>query len=257
MFSNNRNKRTEDGSSSRHVDPDERIYAIGDIHGRYDLFLAALNLIQLDAEAFDDGRKIKLIVLGDFIDRGDDASLVVDALMALTENNPDVIPLLGNHEAAMLDFLSDPIRKRGWLEFGASQTLASYGVAADLRDPERGDLIDIRDALRRALGDHLEFLEGLAHYKLSGNVLFTHAGMNPADDPRNPVRHAALWGHAGFRTPQPILGMCVVHGHYDDEEPVILPGRICIDTGAYYSGRLTVLRLDNDTKILSVANRQT
>jgi serine/threonine protein phosphatase 1 len=255
MFSKNRNTQSGRGSPPRRVNPDERIYAVGDIHGRYDLFLTALKLIQSDADAFDDGRKVKLIVLGDFIDRGDDASLVVDALLALGEDNPDVVTMLGNHEAAMLDFISDPVSKPGWLQFGASQTLASYGVVADLRNPRRGDLIDIRDALRSSLINHLDFLEGLGHYTRSGNVVFTHAGVDPAGDPNKPSRQAALWGHPDFRTAQPISGMCVVHGHYDNDEPVVLPGRICIDTGAYYSGRLTVLRLDNDAKILTVTNQ--
>ena len=36
--------------------------------------------------------------------------------------------LLGNHEAAMLEFLEDPARS-AWLSYGGMATLASYGVS--------------------------------------------------------------------------------------------------------------------------------
>jgi serine/threonine protein phosphatase 1 len=35
-----------------------------------------------------------------------------------------------------------------------------------------------------------------------------------------------------------------VHGHFDAPAPVVHRGRICVDTGAFYSGRLTAVRLD-------------
>ena len=42
-----------------------------------------------------------------------------------------------------------------------------------------------------------------------------------------------------------------VHGHYDAPEPVVTAGRICVDTGAYYTGRLTAVRLDDDTGLIT------
>ena len=111
--------------------------------------------------------------------------------------------------------------------------------------------MEIRDALRKSLGNHLDFLADLEHFVCSGNVLFTHAGVDPAGDPVKPTRRAAIWGHPEFQVPQPIAGKRVVHGHYDSHDPVVLPGRICLDTGAYYSGNLTCVRLDDDTAIIS------
>jgi serine/threonine protein phosphatase 1 len=35
----------------------------------------------------------------------------------------------------------------------------------------------------------------------------------------------------------------VVHGHTPVEHPVVAPRRLLIDTGAYFSGRLTAARL--------------
>jgi serine/threonine protein phosphatase 1 len=229
----------------------ERVYAIGDIHGRHDLLVELLNTIWRDIKNISDGRRPKLLFLGDFIDRGDDSCDVMDALWRLCEEHSDVVCLLGNHEAALLDFLRDPVKSKAWLRYGAAQTLASYGIATDLRAPDRPDLLGIRDALKHAMGPHVAFLSGLPHYFRSGNVLFTHAGVNPNAANDIPERQAALWGHPKFQTEQPLANTRVVHGHYDNPEPIVLAGRICIDTGAYYSGILTAVRLDDATHILT------
>jgi len=42
----------------------------------------------------------------------------------------------------------------------------------------------------------------------------------------------------------------VIHGHYDSPDIVNRPGRICIDTGAYYSGVLTSARIDTEVTFL-------
>jgi len=92
------------------------------------------------------------------------------------------------------------------------------------------------------------------HYR-SGDVIFTHAGLNP--------RHrgaemddvgAMLWGHPDFLTDQPLCGLRVVHGHFDTSAPISTRGRICVDTGAYYSGVLTAVRLDAGEAFLSVSS---
>jgi serine/threonine protein phosphatase 1 len=61
-----------------------------------------------------------------------------------------------------------------------------------------------------------------------------------------------LWGDTSSDPDWPAPGKLVVHGHYDGADAVDRPGRICVDTGAYYSGRLTAVRLDEDVEFLSV-----
>ncbi len=78
-----------------------RLFAIGDIHGCFDSLKELVeNKIQLQK---DD----KLILLGDYIDRGDKSKEVVDYIIGLLENGFDVIPLMGNHEAMLLDAFED------------------------------------------------------------------------------------------------------------------------------------------------------
>jgi serine/threonine protein phosphatase 1 len=235
------------------VDEGVRVYAVGDIHGRHDLMIAILGKIVDDFEARRDGRRCEVVFLGDYIDRGDDARQVLDSLIRLTDGGlPGLVTLRGNHEAALLDFIRDPIRHRAWLDYGARQTIADYGVAQPPRTPADEDLLDLRDALGRAMGDHLGFLGALPLHSRSGEVIFTHAGLAPGDAETLSNARAMLWGHPSSETDWPAPGRLVVHGHYDDAAPVNRPGRICVDTGAYYSGRLTAVRLDREVSFLTV-----
>ena len=56
-----------------------RLYAIGDIHGRFDLLQELHRMIEADAREFD-GNKT-LVYLGDYIDRGEQSKEVIDLLL--------------------------------------------------------------------------------------------------------------------------------------------------------------------------------
>jgi serine/threonine protein phosphatase 1 len=235
------------------VDPNARVYAIGDVHGRCDLMLDMLGEIVEDFERRRDGRRCEIVFLGDYIDRGDSSRAVLEALMKLMDGKSDeIIALRGNHEEALLDFLRSPLQNRPWLEFGARQTLADYGVVQPPREPSEESLMDLRDALKKAMGDHVDFLESLPFHATSGDAIFTHAGIAPDDAETLEDRRAMMWGHVSSKSDWPVPGRLVVHGHYDAPEPADRPGRVCVDTGAYYTGRLTAARLDDDCCFISV-----
>ncbi len=235
------------------VAPDERVYAIGDVHGRADLLLGLLERIQADAWAIKDHRRTRLVFLGDYIDRGDDTARVLKILSGLKESETDgIVCLMGNHEAALLSFLSDPIGNPDWLRFGAMQTLASFGVEVLSADPDPVQRVRIRDALAYALRPYMAFLRGLDPMVRSGDVVFAHAGWRPENPNTAGSTQDMLWGYSEFLQAQPVPGVRVVHGHYDSARPVSAPGRICVDTGAYYSGLLTAVRLDDGEVFLSV-----
>lgn len=235
------------------VDEGARVYAVGDVHGRHDLLIAMLARIVEDFEGRRDGRRCEIVFLGDYVDRGDNARQVIDSLIRLTGGGiKGLVALRGNHEAALLDFVRDPLRGRAWLDYGARQTIADYGIALPPRTPTDDDLLDLGDALERAMGPHLDFLKSLPFHARSGDVIFTHAGLAPGDAETLGNLRAMLWGHASSDTDWPAPGRLVVHGHYDDAAPVDRPGRICVDTGAYYSGTLTAVRLDEGVNFLTV-----
>lgn len=235
---------------------DERIYAIGDVHGRFDLLIGLLQKIEQDAETrTEDGRRARLVFLGDYIDRGEQSRQVLEALGQLAAlNSPDLVFLRGNHEAALLDFLNEPEENAAWLRFGGRETLASFGLSPPPHGrSDRAALVPLRNALVQAITPHRAFLEGLEPMHRSGDVIFVHAAVDPERPIEAQSDDALLWGHPGFLVDDPVPGLRIVHGHYDAPQPVRLPGRICVDTGAYHSGVLTALRLDEDAAFLSSA----
>lgn len=58
--------------------------------------------------------------------------------------------------------------------------------------------------------------------------------------------HDLLWIRDEFLLHEEDFGKIVVHGHTPAPQPEIRPNRINIDTGAYATGQLTCLVLDDD-----------
>lgn len=71
-----------------------------------------------------------LVFLGDYIDRGPKSYDVVDFILKMGEENPNMITLRGNHEDFVISlFLGNQDQKMRnlWLKLnGGDQTLASY-----------------------------------------------------------------------------------------------------------------------------------
>ncbi|MFC7542267.1 metallophosphoesterase [Siccirubricoccus deserti] len=83
--------------------PGMRVYAVGDVHGCDDKLAAMHRLIAADARARPVPR-VTLVHLGDYVDRGPDSAAVLDRLIGRSPlPEAEVVNLLGNHEAMMLD----------------------------------------------------------------------------------------------------------------------------------------------------------
>jgi len=235
------------------VDSTERVYAVGDIHGRSDLLTLMLTKISEDMDRFSDHRRNRIIFMGDYIDRGDHSREVIEVLADLHEqrkglpNNLEVQVdfLIGNHEAAMLSFLEDPERGRSWLNWGGAQTLASFGIAPAGHRPSKNDILRMRDELAEKVSPFNTFFAQLSQLVVSGEVVFVHAGLDPDFPLSRQPEDANLWGRTASGKPLGMPGYRIVHGHFGAIEPVSLPDRICVDTWAFQTGRLTAVRLDD------------
>jgi Calcineurin-like phosphoesterase len=217
-----------------------RIYAIGDIHGRLDLLRAITQLIHEDAYAHQAPRNVA-IYLGDYIDRGDASSAVIDWLIDHPLPGFASIHLLGNHEDSMLQFLTDIRVGPPWMAYGGIATLHSYGVRPPSTDR---DLPRVQDELRGKLPErHLAFLRGLALRHIEGDYAFVHAGVRPGVAFADQAAQDLLWIRDEFLSSNADFGKIVVHGHTIAEQPEVRRNRIGIDTGAFASGTLTCLVL--------------
>ncbi len=219
--------------------PDDTIvYAIGDIHGRGDLLAELHRLIEIDARARPVERRV-IVHLGDYVDRGPDSRGVLDRLIGAPLAGFQSVHLKGNHEDLLLRFL-DGGAGGIWLMNDGDATLRSYGVAADDVDPGKAQ----RAFGKRLPPAHRAFLEGLALEHREGDYLFVHAGIRPGVPLDRQAPADLLWIREPFLGWTGDHGAVVVHGHTPVPEPEMRANRIGIDTGAFYSGRLTCLVLE-------------
>jgi serine/threonine protein phosphatase 1 len=211
-----------------------RLFAIGDIHGCFDSLKELIeNKIQLQ-------KNDKLILLGDYIDRGEKSKEVVDFIIELQEKGFDIIPLMGNHEAMLLEAYENDKNTSIWIQNGGSETLKSFEISS-LKDVE---------------SKYIEFFKVLRYYYSFEDFLFVHAGFN--DNVINPFTdyYSMLWKCKESYTNPLLECKTIIHGHYPIsvakcEEGVLTKHRvISIDTGCVYKGyegkgRLTAYDYNN------------
>ncbi|HTV28353.1 MAG TPA: metallophosphoesterase family protein [Xanthobacteraceae bacterium] len=233
------------GKTKPRVPEGQRIYAVGDVHGRADLLLALLGRIDADLRAHPTAQPIQ-VFLGDYIDRGPDSRHVLDLLVWRKEEKTETVFLKGNHEAYACQVLNDPSALAEWQQMGGTPTLLSYGLTPSSRsDPKKEE--DIAIAFRQAFpAHHHRFVKGLALSFTCGDFFFAHAGVRPGVSLRLQRQEDLLWIRDDFLLHEDTFGKIVVHGHTPTTEPDIRPNRINIDTGAYATGRLTCLVLEAD-----------
>lgn len=215
----------------------DRVYAIGDIHGRRDLLDKMIEAIARDLDRHPAPTALTVTV-GDYVDRGSDSRGVIERL----RENPFATPfvaLRGNHESLLEEFLRDPSIADYWRRLGGLETLHSYGV--DVAPLMRGRGHDeAAAALRAALPpSHVAFLASLRLTYSAGRYFFCHAGVRPGVALERQREEDLLWIREEFLESRADFGKVVVHGHTPREAPELRPNRINVDTGAFMSGQLT------------------
>ena len=76
---------------------------------------------------------------------------------------------------------------------------------------------------------------------------YVHAGVLPRQPFAGTPPLQKLWGAGGFLESDYDWGKPVVFGHWEQEQPLLQPNKIGIDTGAYHSGVLSAVRLPDRT----------
>ncbi|MEM1362921.1 MAG: metallophosphoesterase [Pseudomonadota bacterium] len=216
--------------------PEAPVEIVGDLHGCLDLLEA------LPAPS----NGVTRVFVGDIIDRGPDTKGVLEAMQQLTAQS-GIVCLMGNHEDMLLNFLHDPVKNRSWLHHGGLETCLSYGVGAIRSINEDSTVLELREALKTAIGPETEaWLGQLPMTWQSGNLYISHAGADPSLPMEQQSKRSLIWGHPEYQKRRRTDGIWVARGHVIVDEASAQSGRVSVDTGAYATGRLTLARIDTD-----------
>lgn len=223
-----------------------RTLVVGDIHGG----LRALRQV-LERASVTAGDS--LIFLGDYVDGWSQSPEVLNFLIEIGKRQPCIF-IRGNHDQLLLEWLlenTENIDEGMWFKHGGEATVKAYA--------------DIRPEIRQA---HIAFLENLQNFHIDGeNRLFVHAGFTNMHGvayeyfPKMLYWDRTLWETALSVDPQMTeahpnypkrltLYSSVFIGHtpvtrIGETVPVRRSGVCNVDTGAAFTGPLTILDADS------------
>ncbi len=226
-------------------------FVFSDSHGGYKAMVQCLERC-----GFND-KEDQLYFLGDVVDGWSETKESIDLLLSI----PNLIHLLGNHDQWAIQYytgeLLDPdpenrVELEAWITQGGAATVKSYGNTTGM--PE----------------NHLQFLlDSMPYHITKDNILLVHAGFNP----ETPIRHTnteyLIWSRNFiykhyesykkskkilFLTPPPTVPNYkeIYLGHtptisFDEnqEKPLQMGNVILIDTGAAFTGCLSIMDMDS------------
>lgn len=161
------------------------IYAMSDIHGCLDAFKASLSTIDLDAQDF------KLVLLGDYCDRGPDSLGVFELILDLQKRYGDrVVALRGNHEEMFLEYIdevNDPNFTQAWILADSNLATAKSFLDAEafkhvkhllrLREFEEAYAFTV-ESMKAEHADIIAWVRKLPYfYESPFGQVFVHAGI--------------------------------------------------------------------------------
>lgn len=205
-------------------------FIIGDLHGCYDLLQDRLWRIGFDKE------NDRLFSVGDLIDRGPDS---MKCLKLIKE--PWFFPSVGNHEDMMLDVILKGGNDRLWVNNGGLWYL-------DQKEAELLELCKLVDSemqISYTIGDSI----GICHAQPPS------VDWSDAINPDSKSEKIMLWARSWIQD----SAQCrvenidyTIHGHTPIDKPTQVENAFFIDTGAFYTGNLTITEILTLTELTRV-----
>ncbi len=211
------------------------------MHGCHAELLSLEAKIIADAAAFD--RPKVIVMLGDYVDRGPESRRVLDHLLAPPPDGFTRICLAGNHDAAMLAYLSGQLNRTDWMRYGGAQTLFSYGLDAGYLERAYGQANVDRFIREQVPESHVAFLEGLPVMAFSNEFVFVHAGLRPGVSLERQEDADLINIRDEFLAYPHKWDRWIVHGHTRVPFPQAKQRRLGLETAVYETGRLSAVRI--------------
>jgi len=217
------------------------LWAIGDIHGCTEELGALHDFLR------ETVREPGLLVyLGDYVDRGRDSP----GALSMVRAGPGVegletLALRGNHDQYLIDAAGlegriEPRHFENWAAWGGRTTMADLATDPALDAEARAA------SLRASLGpERIAFLLSTVLTHREGDILFVHAGLNPArrlDEQTPDDLMFVRKDFVGLKPKEWPFDPLVVHGH----TPAALGVdhyRIGVDSRCFDTGTLTLLEM--------------
>jgi len=207
-------------------------FVVGDIHGNHRALMQCLD--RSGFSLFED----QLFVIGDVVDGYPDTKKVIDTLLEI----PNLVYIMGNHDYWALRWVEFGELESSWLRQGGRATLQSY----------QGD---VPESHKTFLRDKHE-----VYHLTEDGMLFVHGGIDTdipleeqdADDmmwDRSLVlrAHKAQLIQGEFNVPdynRIFVGHTATEWVAHTLKPLIMGNVVALDTGAGYSGALTIMDVD-------------
>lgn len=208
-----------------------KTFAIGDIHGAYKAMMQCFERAKFDYE------RGRLIVMGDVCDGYPEVRQCINELLKI--KHFDLV--IGNHDMWALDWALRDDKPKIWTSQGGDRTMASYNGGPMLKA-------------------HVDFLESGQLWIERDEQVFVHGGFNPDISLASHSAQVLVWDRR-------LLDMAwklQVEGHkcqlgkyknifvghtttelYNTLQPIHVCNVWNIDTGAGWSGKLTIMDVDS------------
>jgi serine/threonine protein phosphatase 1 len=220
-----------------------KTFVIGDIHG-------GLNALKQVLERAAVGPEDTLVFLGDYVDGWSESAQTIRYIINLSKKQHCVF-IKGNHDEWCEAWLKSEKLDKTWLLSGGKATIKSYAG------------VDARERM-----EHLQFLESLKFYTVDEkNRLFIHAGFTSMHGPQ------AEFHSSNYRWDRTLWEMAITIDKTIEKDSVLYPQRLKlfseifightptlrykvsipmqganvwnIDTGAAFTGRLSIMDIDS------------
>lgn len=208
-------------------------FVVGDIHGAHKALVQCLERSSFNPE------QDLLISLGDLCDGWPETDKVIDELLRIKH----LTLILGNHDTWLLRWIEEGKADAIWKNQGGQATMAAYQ----------------RDRTKVPL-THTSLLQSARSFLELDNKLFVHGGFNPDYPLEKQDNNIFLWDRTLLREavwfhekkPGHTFGAWtdIFIGHTPTEvfqtvEPVHACNVWALDTGAGWSGKLTIMDIDS------------